>query len=87
MDKQQVITCHGEIFISKLKHKLGASAASKEIKISIRSSKHYLLLAKKSYARLDLSSVVDGLIKELHSIPSLHELHADLKQLKGNIVT
>ncbi len=63
-DKQHIITCHGEMFISKLEHKLGASAASKEVKryrfvpsdvieergvkISIGNSKHYLLLAKRS---------------------------------------
>ena len=63
-DRQHIITCHGDIFINKLEHKLGASAAGKEvksyrfvpsdsieergIKISVGNSKHYLLLAKKS---------------------------------------
>jgi len=63
-NRQHIITCHGDIFINKLEHKLGTSIASKEvksyrfvptdaidergIKISIGDSKHYLLLAKKS---------------------------------------
>jgi recombinational DNA repair ATPase RecF len=63
-NRQHIITCHGDNFINKLEHKLGASVASKEvksyrfvptdsidergIKISIGDSKHYLLLAKKS---------------------------------------
>lgn len=63
-ERQLIITCHGEMFISKLEHKLGASTAGKEVKsyrfvpsdvieargvkISIGDSKHYLLLAKKS---------------------------------------
>jgi len=65
-NRQHIITSHGDIFINKLEHKLGASVASKEvksyrfvptdsmdergIKISIGDSKHYLLLAKKSLA-------------------------------------
>lgn len=140
-DRQHIITCHGEIFISKLEHKLGASVASKEVKsyrfvpsdaieergvkISIGSSKHYILLAKKSlledsrkdaasrcrqaiesiseqlwsklYKKLnvkltviircpgmrpDLSTVVDGLIKELKSISNADALYEELKLLK-----
>lgn len=65
-NRQHIITCHGDIFINKLEHKLGASVAGKEvksyrfvpsdsieergIKISVGDSKHYLLLAKKSLA-------------------------------------
>lgn len=61
-DKQQIITCHGEMFINKLEHKLGASVASKEIKhyrfvaldsterrgiqVAGGDSKHYLLKAE-----------------------------------------
>jgi hypothetical protein len=74
-DRQHIITCHGDIFINKLEHKLGASTAGKEvkgyrflpsdsfeergIKISVGTSKHYLLLAKKSLeedARKDVAS-------------------------------
>jgi hypothetical protein len=63
-DRQYIITCHGEMFVSKLEHKLGASTAGKDVKsyrfipldvnegrgvkISIGNSKHYLLLARKS---------------------------------------
>lgn len=61
-NKQQIITCHGEMFINKLEHKLGASVASKDVKhyrfvaldsverrgiqIAGGDSKHYLLKAK-----------------------------------------
>jgi len=60
--RQQIVTCHGEMFINKLAHKLGASVASKEVKdyrflratrmeerhvrFAIASSRHYLLKAK-----------------------------------------
>jgi len=140
-DRQHILTCHGEMFISKLEHKLGASTAGKEVrsyrfipsdingergvKISIGNSKHYLLLARDDYnannlkdaasrcrqaiesisenlwikmakkvnvnitvklrgpgARPDLSSVVDGLIKEIQGIEGLSVLLSDLKQLK-----
>ena len=74
-DRQHIITCHGDIFINKLEQKLGASAAGKEVKgyrflppdsfeergirISVGTSKHYLLLAKKALeedARKDVAS-------------------------------
>ena len=61
-DKQHILTCHGENFLNKLEHKLGASAAGKEVrryrffpqetidkrgvKVPIGDAKHYLLLAK-----------------------------------------
>lgn len=64
-DRQHIITCHGELFINKLEHKLGASSASKNVKsyrfvpsdiinergvkVSIGDSRHYLLLAKQHY--------------------------------------
>jgi AAA15 family ATPase/GTPase len=62
IERQHILTCHGEQFINKLEHKLGASLAAKEvkryrfvpldlktergIKISIGDPKHYLLQAK-----------------------------------------
>ncbi|MCK8061702.1 MULTISPECIES: AAA family ATPase [unclassified Fusibacter] len=64
INRQHILTCHGEQFINKLEHKLGASLASKEvkryrfvpldmqtqrgIKISIGDPKHYLLQAKQA---------------------------------------
>jgi hypothetical protein len=66
-NKQQIITCHGEMFINKLEHKLGASATSKEVKhyrfipldtaeqrgiqVTGSDSKHYLLKAKTAFDR------------------------------------
>ncbi|MDR0515518.1 MAG: hypothetical protein LBH25_00560 [Fibromonadaceae bacterium] len=60
-NRQLILTCHGEMFINKLEHKLGISRAGNEvirykfcpmdsnitrsIKISIGNSKHYLLQA------------------------------------------
>lgn len=140
-DRQQIVTCHGEMFINKLAHKLGASVASKEVKdyrflranrveerhvrFAVANSRHYLLKAKEfleknevkdSAARCrqgleslvhqlwkklgkilpqglpvkvrapgaepDLSTVVDGLIKELGTIGNSMELHGELKQVK-----
>lgn len=62
-DKQQIITCHGELFIIKLLSKLGASSASKlvrqycftpadtiedrGVRLSIGNSTHYLARANK----------------------------------------
>ena len=62
IDRQLILTCHGDLFINKLEHKLGSSRASKEviryrfypmdsipirtIKISTGNAKHYLLQAK-----------------------------------------
>lgn len=61
-DLQIIVTCHGETFINKLEHKLGASEASKNVnniqfvppdivkergvQVSIGSFKHYLLKAE-----------------------------------------
>jgi energy-coupling factor transporter ATP-binding protein EcfA2 len=66
-DRQHILTCHGEYFISKLEHKLGAFSAGNEvkryrffpqesievrgIKVSIGDAKHYLLLAKEALAK------------------------------------
>lgn len=69
-DKQHIVTCHGETFINKLEHKLGASQADKYVKsyrffpadtietrgvqVSIGDSKHYLLKAKESLSKNNL---------------------------------
>jgi hypothetical protein len=64
-NRQHIITCHGELFISKLEQKLGPSRAEKEVKkyrfnpadtvgergvkFSIGNVGNYILLAKQSY--------------------------------------
>ena len=69
-DKQHIVTCHGETFINKLEHKLGASQADKYVEsyrffpadtietrgvqVSIGDSKHYLLKAKESLSKNNL---------------------------------
>ncbi|MCB2289411.1 AAA family ATPase [Clostridium sp. CS001] len=83
-DRQHILTCHGAQFISKLEHKIGASTASKEIKsyrfvpsdvieergvkISNGSSKHYLLLAKKSFEEDDRKDVASRCRQAIESI-------------------
>ncbi|KLU63673.1 DNA replication and repair protein RecF [Desulfosporosinus acididurans] len=68
--RQQIITCHGEEFIKKLSHILGASAASKMVKyykfepldnvdergivISVGDSKHYLVRAEEACLKNNL---------------------------------
>ena len=140
-ERQHIVTCHGELFINKLEHKLGASRSGKEvqryrffpqdtiaargIKVSIGDPKHYLLIAEEALKkdarkevashcrqaiesiseqlwyklgkklninltvkirspglRPDLSSVVDGLIKEIKSIGGADMLHSCLSELK-----
>ncbi len=140
-ERQHIITCHGEYFINKLEHKLGASRTSKEvnsfrfipsdsneqrgIKVTTGNSRHYIVIAeqalvaderkrvagscrqaiealseslwKKLNNKLninlsvkmripngspDLSSVIDGLIKEVKNINGAEELHNNLKLLK-----
>jgi len=144
-DRQHIITCHGEMFINKLEHKLGASTAGNEVnnyrfissdyfeergvQVSVGDSKHYLLMAKmnlqqdarkdaathcrqaiesiseKLWNKLgkklnvslsvkmrslgnkpDLSSVVDGLIKEVKKLDGSQDLYNDFKQLKEKYV-
>ncbi len=71
-DKQMIITCHGEQFINKLEHKLGASTSSTEvtryrfypadsidtrgIKISIGDIKHYIVQAEEAFSRNELKN-------------------------------
>ncbi len=85
-NKQQIITCHGEQFINKLEHKLGASRASKEvnryqfypvdaiaergIKPSIGDAKHYLIQAKEQFER---NSLKDAATKCRQTVESLSE--------------
>jgi recombinational DNA repair ATPase RecF len=63
-NRQHILTCHGETFINKLEHKLGASLAEKQVssfrfipvdtvttrgvQVSIGNSKHYLRKADES---------------------------------------
>lgn len=64
-DRQQIITCHGEIFIQKLESRLGASNVDKKvnnyrfapadlspqrgIKVSTGKAHHYVVLARQSF--------------------------------------
>lgn len=84
--RQQIITCHGDMFIKKLEQKLGASNTMKEvknyrfipsdsikergIKISIGNSKHYLLQARKS---LDEDDRKDVALRCRQAIESISE--------------
>ncbi|MCI5158978.1 MAG: hypothetical protein D3906_11205, partial [Candidatus Electrothrix sp. AUS1_2] len=85
-NKQQIITCHGEEFINKLEHKLGASRVSKEVnryqfypvdsisergvKPSNGDAKHYLIQAKKQF---DRNSLKDAATKCRQAVESLSE--------------
>ncbi|TGL65951.1 hypothetical protein [Leptospira sarikeiensis] len=84
--KQQIITSHGEQFINKLEHKLGASAASKlvrhyrffpsdsieyrGIKVSTGDTKHYILQAEENYTK---NSLKDAASKCRQAVESLSE--------------
>lgn len=66
-NRQHILTCHGDMFINKLEHKLGAARSNKEvtryrfvpvdlisergIKLSIGDPKHYLLQAEVALER------------------------------------
>lgn len=66
-NRQHILTCHGDVFINKLEHKLGAARSNKEvtryrfipvdlisergIKLSIGDPKHYLLQAEVALER------------------------------------
>jgi len=83
-DRQHVITCHGEIFINKLEHKLGASTAGREVKIyrfvfsdsvedrgvriSVGDPKHYLLIAKEDLQKDALKDVAYRCRQAIESI-------------------
>jgi hypothetical protein len=73
-DKQQIITCHGELFIIKLLNKLGESKASslvrqynftpadaieeRGVKLSIGNSTHYLARANEHYKSNNLKETL-----------------------------
>jgi energy-coupling factor transporter ATP-binding protein EcfA2 len=85
-EKQQIITCHGEQFINKLEHRLGASSTSKEVKryrfypvdaigergvkVSTGDAKHYLLQAKDAY---EINALKDAASKCRLAIESIAE--------------
>jgi len=84
--KQQIITCHGEQFINKLEHRLGASATTKEvtryrfypmdsiaergINLSIGDAKHYLVQAQEAFAK---NSLKDAASKCRQAVESVSE--------------
>ncbi|MCI5127252.1 MAG: hypothetical protein D3905_10230 [Candidatus Electrothrix sp. AS4_5] len=86
-NKQQIITCHGEQFINKLEHKLGASRVSKEVnryqfypvdsiaergvKPSTGDAKHYLVQAREQF---DRNSLKDAATKCRQAVESLSEM-------------
>jgi hypothetical protein len=85
-NKQQIITCHGEQFINKLEHRLGASLASKEVvryrfypvdsidergvKVSTGDTKHYLVQAQEAFSR---SALKDAASKCRQAVESIAE--------------
>lgn len=96
-NRQLILTCHGETFINKLEHKLGASLAGKHVRsfrftpadivnirgiqVSIGDSKHYLLKAKESLAKNELKDSATNCRKAIESIS--YQLWKKLdKQLK-----
>jgi hypothetical protein len=82
--RQQIITCHGEEFIKKLTHMLGASAASKLVKyykfepldnvdergiiISVGDSKHYLTRAEEACQNNNLKDSLTYCRKAVESL-------------------
>ncbi|WP_295441103.1 AAA family ATPase [uncultured Thiodictyon sp.] len=85
-NKQQIISCHGEQFINKLEHRLGASLASKEVvryrfypgdaidergvKVATGDSKHYLVQAQEAFSR---SALKDAASKCRQAVESIAE--------------
>lgn len=83
-DRQHILTCHGETFINKLEHKLGASEAGKHVKsyrfipadivttrgvqVSIGDSKHYLVKAKESLEKNNLKDAGTDCRRAVESI-------------------
>lgn len=86
-DRQHIVTCHGQMFINKLEHKLGASLAGKEVKayrffpadtseercvrVCIGDSNHYLLKAKESLDKNELKDAATHCRQALESISQL----------------
>ena len=94
------MTCHGETFINKLEHKLGASLAGKHVKnyrfipvdtvttrgvqVSIGNSKHYLLKAIESLKKSNLKDSATDCRRAVESIS--YQLWKKLdKRLKVNL--
>jgi len=85
-NRQHILTCHGDMFINKLEHKLGAARSSKEviryrfipvdlisergIKLSIGDPKHYLLQAE---AALNKDSRKEAASRCRQAVESLSE--------------
>lgn len=83
-DKQQIITCHGELFILKLLNKLGASKASSLVKqynfipadtieergvrLSIGDSTHYLARASEHYKANNLKETLTNCRRAIEGI-------------------
>ena len=99
-DRQHILTCHGETFINKLEHKLGASLTGKHVKnyrfipadivttrsvqVSIGDSKHYLLKAKESLNKNNLKDSASDCRRAVESIS--YQLWKKLdKELKINL--
>ncbi|WP_020586360.1 AAA family ATPase [Desulfobacter curvatus] len=99
-NRQYILTCHGETFINKLEHKLGASLAGKHVKsyrfipadtvstrgvqVSIGNSKHYLLKANESFKQNDLKDSATDCRRAVESIS--YQLWKKLdKRLKINL--
>lgn len=82
--RQQIVTCHGEIFINKLAHKLGASVVSsmvkdyrftpvdcvneRGVKMSVGNSTHYLSLASIHYNENKLKEALSDCRRATESI-------------------
>ncbi|MDY0281231.1 MAG: AAA family ATPase [Salinivirgaceae bacterium] len=99
-NRQHILTCHGETFINKLEHNLGASLAGKLVKryrfipadtvttrgvqVAIGDSKHYLLKAKESLDKNNLKDSATDCRRAVESIS--YQLWKNLnKQLKVNL--
>ncbi|WP_454866055.1 AAA family ATPase [Pseudomonas umsongensis] len=83
-DKQQIITCHGELFIIKLLNKLGASDASKlvrqynftpadaieerGVRLSIGNPTHYLTRANEHYKANNLKETLTNCRRAIEGI-------------------
>lgn len=81
---QQIITCHGEQFINKLEHKLGQSRSTKEVtryrfypadtiaskgvKLSIGSSRHYIVQAEEAINTNELKNALSKCRQAVESI-------------------
>ena len=99
-NRQHILTCHGETFINKLEHKLGASLAGKNVRryrfvpadtvtsrgiqVSIGDSKHYLLKAQESLDKNNLKDSATDCRRAVESIS--YQLWKNLdKRLKINL--